>query len=227
MPSAPDAQSHPAFGFPEGARVTIAARIARRVLELGLAGLAVGILATVVLVRGVPLTGRHVLVVGGGSMEPVLSLGSAIIVEPIPVSSLAVGDIVTIRVGPDQAIFTHRITRLVHRPDGLWIETKGDANASTDGSIIPATSVEGRLVMAIPRIGYVVAGLSQPSGLAAALGMAGLLLALIMLLDGPSVAAPAPARPTRRLIAEPAGIPMPVPSMTANHRRSSGAPRRR
>jgi signal peptidase I len=220
-------QVHPAFGFLKGARVTMGARIARRVLELGLAGLAVGILATVVLVRGVPLSGRLVLVVGGGSMEPVLSLGSAIVVEPVPISSLAVGDIVTIKVGPDQAIFTHRISRLVDRPDGLWIETKGDANASADASIIPATSVEGRLLMAIPRLGYVVAALSQPSGLVAALGTAGVLLALIMLLDGSGAAVPAPTGRTRRLVADEARIPGFEPSLTPDHRRTAGATRRR
>ncbi len=207
--------------------MTTAARIARRVLELGLAGLATGILATVLLVRGAPLAGHSVLVVGGGSMEPVLSLGSAIVIESVPISSLAVGDIVTIKVGPDQAIFTHRISRLVHRPDGLWIETKGDANASADASIIPATSVQGRLLVAVPRLGYVVAALSQPSGLAAALGGGGVLLALIMLLDGPSAARPAPVRQTRRLAAEPAGAPMPVSSMAPNRRRTAGATRRR
>ena len=207
--------------------MTMGARIARRVLELVLAGLATGILATVLLVRGAPLSGHPVLVVGGGSMEPLLSLGSAIVIEPVPISSLAVGDIVTVKVGPDQAIFTHRISRLVHRPDGLWIETKGDANASADASIIPATSVQGRLLVAVPRLGYVVAALSQPSGLAAALGAAGVLLALIMLLDGPSAAGPAPAGRTRRLVAEPAAVPMPIPSMSPNRRRSAGATPRR
>jgi signal peptidase I len=207
--------------------VTMGARIVRRVLELGLAGLVTGILATVLLVRGAPLSGHPVLLVGGGSMEPVLSLGSAIVIEPVPISSLAVGDIVTIKVGPDQAIFTHRISRLVHRPDGLWIETKGDANASADASIIPATAVQGRLLVAVPRLGYVVAALSQPSGLAAALGAAGVLLALIMLLDGSSAAVPAPVKRTGHLVAEPASIPVFKASRTPPPRRSAVATRRR
>ena len=196
----------------------MATRIVRRLLELALVGLAVGLLGVVLLVRGVPMSGRLVLVVGGGSMAPALPVGSAVIVQPIPISSLRVGDIVTIEVGPEHAIFTHRITRLVDRADGLWIETKGDANATPDPTIIPATSVKGRVQVVAPAVGYAIAALSRPEGFAAALGVAGILLAMIMLLDGSNGPAPVSARP--------AGEPAPVPARQPAYRPSSKPPRR-
>ena len=37
------------------------------------------------------------------------------------------------------AIFTHRIVRIAERAGAIWIETKGDANATADPSLTPAT----------------------------------------------------------------------------------------
>ncbi|MBI3745611.1 MAG: signal peptidase I [Chloroflexi bacterium] len=186
----------------------------RTLLELTLVCLTLGILGAVLLARGVPMTGHRLFVVGGGSMEPSIHLGSAVFVEPVPATSLAVGDVVTIEVGPEHAIFTHRITRLVDRPDGLWIETKGDANETPDPSIIPATAVLGRVQLTVPGLGYVVAALSQPSGVGAALGLAGLLVALLLLLEGGD---PAEARVSRPITpAEPRAVVLPpLPAPTA------------
>lgn len=158
------------------------APIGRRALELGLVVLVLVVLATVVLARGVPASGRSVFVVAGPSMEPALQRGSVVIAEPVAPADLRVGDIVSIRVGPQQAIFTHRITRLVPRADGLWLETKGDANESPDPSIVPASTVLGRVTIAIPVAGFLVAALSTPSGVGVLLGVAGVLLALILAL---------------------------------------------
>ena len=92
------------------------------------------------------MTGRQTLIIAGGSMEPALPIGAAVVVEPVPATALAVGDVVSLRTGTElKSIFTHRITRFVARADGLWVETKGDANASVDPSITPASQVIGRV----------------------------------------------------------------------------------
>lgn len=155
----------------------------RRLPEIALVALALLVFATALALRVLPMTGRLVMVVSGPSMEPAVGLGAAVITETVPSSDLAVGDIVSMKVGPDRAVFTHRIIRLVERPDGLWIETKGDANRDPDPSITPVSAVIGRVAVSVPRLGYLVTALSSPSGTGTVLGFAGLLLALAMLIS--------------------------------------------
>ncbi len=57
--------------------------------------------------------------------------------ERVDPTDLAVGDVVSMKIGPEHAVFTHRIIRIVERDDGLWIETKGDANTTADPAITP------------------------------------------------------------------------------------------
>jgi len=117
-------------------------------------------------------------------MEPAVHQGSAIVVEPVDPGELRVGDLVSMRVGPDRAVFTHRIVRIVEGADGLRLETKGDANAAPDPVLVPASAVIGRVMLTISVIGYVIAALSTSTGLLLAGGLAGVLLALILLLEG-------------------------------------------
>jgi signal peptidase len=143
-----------------------AVRAARLGLDMALVALVATVLAGLLVARLVPvITGAPVLVVGGASMEPAIGLGSIAVDQPVTDGSLAVGDVVSLQVGPQLAIFTHRVTRLVPRDDGLWIETKGDANRTVDPSIVPASSVIGRVAVVIPLLGYVVQLLGTLFGL--------------------------------------------------------------
>ena len=57
--------------------------IIRRVLDALLLALIVVVLGGVVLSKLVPLTGRQTIVIGGGSMEPAVPLGAAVIIKPV------------------------------------------------------------------------------------------------------------------------------------------------
>ena len=57
--------------------------IIRRVLDALLLALIVVVLGGVVLGKLVPLTGRQTIVIGGGSMEPAVPLGAAVIIKPV------------------------------------------------------------------------------------------------------------------------------------------------
>ena len=140
-------------------------RAARRTLDLLLILCIVAVLATVVIARVVPwLTGGATFVVGGGSMEPAIPLGAVVIAVPVAPEDLAVGDVVSVRVGEQHAIFTHRVTRLVDRDGELWLQTKGDANEDPDPSIIPASAVIGRADVTLLFAGYAVQLLSTAQG---------------------------------------------------------------
>lgn len=140
----------------------------RRFLDLVLLALILTVLASLAVARVVPaVTGGPTFVVGGGSMEPTIPIGSVIIDVPATPDDVHVGNIVSIKVGTQQAVFTHRIVRKVVREDGsLWIETRGDANPTPDPSIIPATTIIGRAGTWVPYLGYPVQLLSSMTGVA-------------------------------------------------------------
>jgi signal peptidase I, archaeal type len=156
---------------------------ARSVVHGLVLALTIASVSVAILVRAMPLTGRQTLVVAGPSMAPALPVGTAIVVEPVDPATLAVGDVVSLRGGPARAIFTHRIIRLVPRDGGLWLETKGDANPTADPSILPASDVMGRVAIAIPYVGYLVALASSPSGIVLIVALGLLLLMVGWVLD--------------------------------------------
>jgi signal peptidase I len=155
----------------------------RRFLDLLLIGLVVAVLVGILLAKLVPLTGRQTIIVGGSSMEPAIGLGAAIVIRAVPPESLAVGDVVTMHAGEKNAIFTHRIIEVFDRPDGRWIRTQGDNNATPDPTLIHASAVVGRTELAIPFAGYLLALLSLPSGVLFLVGIAATLLAAAWLLE--------------------------------------------
>jgi len=123
----------------------------------------------------VPFLGGTTFVVVGPSMGEAAPIGSAVVAMPVDPREMAVGDIVSIKVGTKNAIFTHRIVRLVERGGEVWLETKGDANPEPDPAIVPASSVLGRADLVVPNAGYVLALLSTLSGLAFVCGLAAFL----------------------------------------------------
>ncbi len=141
-------------------------------------------LLTIALGRVLPLTGRTTLAVAGGSMEPAIHLGSAIVVEPVDPQSLAVGDVVSLRSGPNRAMFSHRIIRVVVRDGTVWIETKGDANATADPSLTPAGQVIGRASATIPMAGYLIALLSSLHGIVFVVSLGLVLILAASLVEG-------------------------------------------
>lgn len=157
--------------------------IGGRVTDAVLIALIAAVLAVLVLGRVLPMLGHPVFVVGGPSMEPALPVGGVVVLESVSPEALVVGDIVSLRSGPSKALFTHRITRVAERDDGLWIETKGDANAAVDPSITPVSAVVGRVAWSAPGIGYAVALLSSFSGMVFVLAMGGMLILLGWLLE--------------------------------------------
>jgi len=150
----------------------------RRVLDLVLVALALLVISTLVVARLIPaITNSPAFVVGGGSMEPTVPLGAMVITETVATTDLKVGDIVSVQVGPQHAIFTHRIIRIAVSDGTTWVQTKGDANPAQDPSMVPASDVLGRVTVTIPGLGYAVQMLAIPQGVAFLL-LAGLIALL-------------------------------------------------
>lgn len=164
--------------------VATVSRIARRILDILLVVLIGLVVATLVIARVIPVvTDGATFVVGGGSMEPTIPVGAAVVALPVSAQDLAVGDVVSLRAGEQQAIFTHRITRLVEREGGPWLETMGDANEEPDPSLVPATSVIGRVEVVVPWAGYLVTTLGSMQGIVFLVSLGILVLAGAWLLE--------------------------------------------
>jgi len=113
---------------------------------------------TVALIVGlmVPLPGRvEFKIVQSGSMEPQLPVGSVVVVVPAP--TYAVGDIITFGDDTKKRIpTTHRVYGIEREGGSVRYLTKGDANEEADGGSIPYREVIGKVVLTVPRLGYVL-----------------------------------------------------------------------
>ncbi|HEX4818454.1 MAG TPA: signal peptidase I [Nonomuraea sp.] len=148
---------------------------ARRIPGLLLAGFVLLVAVLVMGMHAAPLVGHRLLAVRSASMAPAMPVGSLVILSSPPAEALALGDVVTLRL-PSGTYVTHRITRLAPRPDGLFVEMKGDANATPDPVLVDAAMIVGRVDLVVPGAGYLLALVTTPSGMVALLAFAAALL---------------------------------------------------
>lgn len=111
-------------------------------------------------------------VVLSGSMEPALSPGSVVFVEPRDAQDVAVGDILTFR-HPDngESLVSHRVMEVTRVKGSPAFRTKGDANASPDDWLVPAGNVVGTIRYSLPYMGYVTQRARTPLGFALLIGL--------------------------------------------------------
>ena len=105
--------------------------------------------------------GFQFFVVMSGSMEPVLPVGSVVLVEPTPYNEIQVGDDISFVVGEEKVTVTHRV---VEKDEGAnTLTTKGVANNVSDDPI-PASAVIGKVIFDIPLVGRLLYFLSSLQG---------------------------------------------------------------
>lgn len=156
--------------------------ILRRTLGvLWLASLAVVVLLALVTHLG-PQLGLEVFAVRGGSMQPAIPLGAAVITARAAPDAIRVNDIVTIR-ADNGVVYTHRIIEVDASEPDIWLRTKGDANTTPDAAPVPVASVLGVVDMTIPLAGYLIVMLATPAGILCYLAYAGALLLAIWELE--------------------------------------------
>lgn len=97
----------------------------------------------------------RVLSVAGGSMEPAIDRGDAIVLVRPP-HRLEVGDVVTLQA--NDTLVTHRVVAVA--PDGAF-KTKGDANAAADDWTGVEVKVVGRVFLTIPWLGRALAAVGS------------------------------------------------------------------
>jgi signal peptidase I len=129
-------------------------------------------LAAVVIPAGVGLSGRKLLIVVSGSMTPAFDAGDAVLVEPPSRAALRPGAIIAFHApGSPQRLTTHRIVALHHRPGGLYVQTRGDANAAPDPDFTPVSSVTGVMRTRVAHLGRWLSLAQSPLGRLVLLGL--------------------------------------------------------
>lgn len=144
----------------------VAVRWVRKIAQVALL---VGFLAGVVVVSGSLVSGSWTATpVLSGSMRPGLPVGGVAIAQRVPVSSLAVRDVIIFRRPDDPSEqMVHRIVRLTHAPSGqIRINTQGDANQARDPwTMTIAQSHVYRVRWSVPLIGYAAVAYRNDQGL--------------------------------------------------------------
>jgi len=101
-----------------------------------------------------------------GSMEPTVGVGSMVLTRPTSVSAIEEGDIIAFKSEDNgDSMVIHRVVDISYTAKVAQFRTKGDANIHEDRQLVPADSIEGRVILCVPRAGNVVTFLGSPQGI--------------------------------------------------------------
>lgn len=109
-------------------------------------------------------------VVLSGSMLPTIQIKDIVVTKKIPEERLQIGDIITF-ISPDPRFggisVTHRIIEKYYdESQGIYTyRTQGDANNIADSIPVPNSNILGKVILKIPKLGYLQNILSSKGGL--------------------------------------------------------------
>lgn len=109
-------------------------------------------------------------VVLSGSMLPEIEINDIVVTKKISGEELEIGDIITF-IAPDARYggisITHRILEKYYDESlgSYTYRTKGDANNVADASLVPNANVLGKVILKIPKLGYLQEILASKGGL--------------------------------------------------------------
>ena len=96
--------------------------------------------------------GIYPTVIVSKSMSPLIEPGDLVIVLKVPYYKIRVGDIIHFWDG--QQFIVHRVIDIRVIGSYKFFITKGDANEAPDPDPVPQTSVLGKMILVIPKIGW-------------------------------------------------------------------------
>lgn len=103
-----------------------------------------------------PLYSAYVIV--SGSMEPIIKVRDAVLVRRYDPDDVNVGDVITYRATDETyygILITHRVVDIQYENGKKLYITKGDNNPTIDRSPIEGNQIYGKVIMRIPKIGYI------------------------------------------------------------------------
>jgi signal peptidase I len=156
-------------------------RRAARALDVAALTCAGALSLVAVALLGVILLGYRPLVVRSASMTPTLGVGDVVLEEWVHASDVRVGDIVTFDdpTGSGETV-THRVVARTERAGVVDVQTRGDANTTTEHWTADGDDRIGRVAWSVPGVGAVATRLRADAVRSALVG-AGILVALTAL----------------------------------------------
>ncbi len=113
-----------------------------------------------------PLFGAYVIV--SPSMEPTILVQDAIVVQRVDEDKLGIGTVITFSSSDPSHLgltVTHRIVgRQLSRSGQYVYRTKGDNNVNPDSALVTFDRIYGRVVLKIPKLGYIQKFLTRSYG---------------------------------------------------------------
>ena len=104
-----------------------------------------------------PLLSAYVII--SPSMEPTIKVEDAIVIKRYKPEDLEVKDIITFLSSDPRysgITITHRIVGIEKSDNGkIFYRTKGDNNNSEDAALVSSDNVYGKVILKIPKIGYI------------------------------------------------------------------------
>lgn len=114
-----------------------------------------------------PIFGSYVILTK--SMIPTINVNDAVLVKRSELEEFDIGDIITfssIDVANSGMTITHRIVGKQKDTEGnLAFRTKGDNNSRDDNAYVPYNNIYGKVILKMPKLGYVQNFISKPLGL--------------------------------------------------------------
>lgn len=113
-----------------------------------------------------PLFSAYVII--SPSMVPTINVQDAIIIKRVEAEDIKQGDIITFTSTDNRysgITITHRVVGIEKTSSGKYMfRTKGDNNNTEDPTLVDEDYVNGKVILKIPKIGYVQYFLSQAYG---------------------------------------------------------------
>ncbi|MCY0905693.1 signal peptidase I [Arthrobacter sp. H14-L1] len=131
--------------------------------SISLVVLVLAALAALVLILVPLVTGSQTYTVLTNSMAPKYAPGTFMVVKPKPFADLRVGDIITYQIESGKpAVISHRIVSVSSTQNGERVfTTKGDNNSLEDEAPVHEVQVRGKLLYAVPYVGFVANAAGQ------------------------------------------------------------------
>ncbi len=113
-----------------------------------------------------PLFSAYVII--SPSMVPTIKVEDAVIIRRVEADEIQKGDIITFTSTDSRyagVTVTHRVVEVIQTSKGKYMyRTKGDNNNAEDPTLVSSEYVSGKVILRIPKIGYIQYFLSQAYG---------------------------------------------------------------